>query len=140
MITYTNSDIFKQPVEALVNPVNCVGVMGKGLALQFKIKYPANFLAYHAACKARAVSAKRPFVHQTNTDRNPAYIINVATKRHWRDPSTLSDIDSGLTALAHIIQQRSIKSIAIPALGLRTGRPQMGQRPQTHRTTPIPPH
>lgn len=110
------------PVEALVNPVNCVGVMGKGLARQFKQSFPPNFRLYEAACRANEVQPGRMFV--TGTGRlfgHPRWIINFPTKRHWRNPSLVEDIESGLVALVAEIQQRGIQSIAIPPLGCGNG-------------------
>ena len=121
MINYTSGDIFKQDVEALVNTVNCVGVMGRGIALQFKRSYPKNFTAYAKACKAEEVVPGRMFVYETGQLTNPKYIINFPTKRHWRAKSRIEDIESGLVALREVIADYDIKSIAIPPLGSGLG-------------------
>ena len=121
MIEYKNGDIFNEDVEALVNSVNCVGVMGRGIALQFKNMFPANFKAYAAACKRDEVQPGRMFVFQTDQLTNPRYIINFPTKRHWRGKSRMEDIESGLKSLAIEIKQRNIRSIAIPPLGSDLG-------------------
>jgi O-acetyl-ADP-ribose deacetylase (regulator of RNase III) len=121
MIEYKTGDILREDAEALVNTVNCVGVMGRGIALQFKNAFPDNFKAYAAACKASEVQPGRMFVFETGTLTNPRYIINFPTKRHWRGQSRLSDIDSGLEALVELIQSKHIHSVAIPPLGSGLG-------------------
>ena len=121
MIKYSTGDILKANAEAIVNAVNCVGVMGRGIALQFKNVHPANFAAYKDACKRRAVQPGKMLVFETGTLTNPKYIINFPTKRHWRDMSRVEDIDSGLAALTEEVQKRAIRSIAIPALGSGLG-------------------
>ena len=121
MFEYKTGDIFHEDVEALVNSVNCVGVMGRGIALQFKNVYPANFEAYAAACKRKEVEPGKMFVFETGKLTNPRYIINFPTKRHWRGKSRMEDIDSGLRALAEEIRERHIRSIAIPPLASALG-------------------
>ncbi len=121
MIKYRSGDILSQDSEALVNTVNCVGVMGRGVALQFKNAYPENFKAYEAACKRGEVQPGRMLVFKTNTLTNPKYIINFPTKRHWRQNSKIEDIESGLKALVREIKERGIRSIAIPPLGSGLG-------------------
>jgi O-acetyl-ADP-ribose deacetylase (regulator of RNase III)/uncharacterized protein YwgA len=121
MIEYETGDILKADTEALVNTVNCVGVMGRGIALQFKRKFPANFAAYKIACDRKEVVPGRMFVFPTGLLTNPKYIVNFPTKRHWRGPSKIEDIDAGLVALAHEIAERKIESIAIPPLGSGLG-------------------
>jgi O-acetyl-ADP-ribose deacetylase (regulator of RNase III) len=121
MIKYARGDILAADVEALVNTVNCVGIMGRGIALQFKIAFPENFKAYEAACARDLVQPGRMFVFETGALTNPKYIINFPTKRHWRGKSRLEDIDSGLEALVEEIRDRRISSIAIPPLGSGLG-------------------
>ncbi len=121
MIEYKSSDILKENAEALVNTVNCVGVMGRGIALQFKKVFPENFKAYAVACKHDKVRPGRMFVYETGQLTNPRYIINFPTKRHWRGKSRMEDIESGLEALAEIIRQYNIRSIALPPLGSGLG-------------------
>jgi len=121
MIEYNNGDIIAEAVEALVNPVNCVGIMGRGLALQFKNAFPENFKAYEAACRRSEVQPGRMFVFATNQPKSPLYIVNFPTKRHWRDRSRIEDIEAGLKALVKEIKTRGIRSIAIPALGSGLG-------------------
>ena len=121
MIEFKSGDIFQEDAEALVNSVNCVGVMGRGIALQFKNSYPENFKAYAAACRREEVQPGRMFVFETGQLANPHYIINFPTKRHWRAKSRLEDIKTGLADLAREIERRSIRSIAIPPLGSNLG-------------------
>jgi len=121
MIEYTQGDILKCEAEALVNTVNCVGVMGRGIALQFKKQFPANYKAYAAACKRQEVQPGRMFVFDTGELTLPRTIINFPTKRHWRGKSRMEDIESGLVALVAVIRERDIRSIAIPPLGSGLG-------------------
>lgn len=121
MIEFKTGDILRADVEALVNTVNCVGVMGRGIALQFKNAFPENFKAYEAACAREDVQPGKMFVFERRTLTNPKYIINFPTKRHWRGKSRMEDIDSGLRALVEEIRARSIRSIAIPPLGSGLG-------------------
>lgn len=121
MINYTRGNILGADAEALVNTVNCVGIMGRGIALQFKKVFPANFKAYVAACKRSEVQPGRMFIYETRQLTNPRYIINFPTKRHWRGASRLSDIEAGLHALVHEIKTRGIRSIALPPLGSGLG-------------------
>ena len=121
MIQYKRGDILREEVEALVNPVNCVGVMGRGLALQFKNVFPENFESYAAACERKEVQPGRMLVFNTERPTNPKYIINFPTKRHWRAKSRIEDIDAGLFALVNEIRSRNIQSIAIPPLGSGLG-------------------
>ena len=119
-IDYRTGDLLAADAEALVNAVNCVGVMGKGIALQFKKAFPDNFRVYSKACARREVRPGEVFVTERYGD-NPKYIINFPTKRHWRARSRLADVESGLTALADQILKRNIGSIAMPALGCGNG-------------------
>jgi O-acetyl-ADP-ribose deacetylase (regulator of RNase III) len=121
MIEYRAGDILKDESEALVNTVNCVGVMGRGIALQFKDAFPENFKVYAAACKRGEVQPGRMLVFETGKLTSPRYIINFPTKRHWRGNSRIEDIESGLTALVNEIRARGIQSIAIPPLGSGLG-------------------
>jgi len=121
MITYTTGDILREDAEAIVNTVNCVGVMGRGIALQFKKAYPDNFKAYAAACKKEEVQPGRMCVYRNEGMLNPHYIINFPTKRHWRWKSRMEDVEAGLEALAQVIRENNIKSIAVPPLGCGLG-------------------
>jgi O-acetyl-ADP-ribose deacetylase (regulator of RNase III) len=121
MITYKTGDIFKEEADAIVNTVNCVGVMGRGIALQFKKYFPDNFRVYEAACKRKEVVPGKMFVHETGSLIGPKYVINFPTKRHWRGASRMEDIESGLQDLAKVIAKLHIKSIALPPLGCGLG-------------------
>ena len=121
MIRFKSGDILAEDAEALVNPVNCVGVMGRGLALQFKKAFPENFLAYATACEEGGFRPGRMFVVDTLQITNPGYIINFPTKRHWRESSRLLDIEAGLKDLTQVIRARGIRSIAVPPLGSGLG-------------------
>ncbi len=121
MIRFTRGDILGVDTEALVNSVNCVGIMGRGIALQFKQAFPANFKAYEIACKRGDVQPGRMFVYDSGELTWPRYIINFPTKRHWRGKSRIEDIQTGLKALVSEIRQRGIRSIALPPLGSGLG-------------------
>ena len=121
MFKYTSGDILRADAEAMVNTVNCVGIMGRGIALQFKNRFPQNFKAYKAACDRDQVQPGRMFVYETGTLTNPRFIINFPTKRHWKGKSRIEDVDAGLLALVEEIKTRKIRSIAIPPLGAGLG-------------------
>ncbi len=121
MIRYTTGNILDAEAEALVNTVNCVGIMGRGIALQFKNAYPQNFKAYAAACARNAIQPGQMFVFDTGELTLPRYIINFPTKRHWRGKSRIEDIVAGLDALVSEVRQRAIQSIAVPPLGSGLG-------------------
>lgn len=121
MIEYKHGDILQSETEAIINTVNCVGVMGRGIALQFKNAYPDNFKAYAIACKAEQVVPGKMFVFETRMLTGPRYIINFPTKRHWKGKSRIEDIVAGLDDLVSVIQRYDIRSIAIPPLGSGLG-------------------
>ena len=121
MIEYKTGDILTEEAEALVNTVNCVGFMGRGIALQFKKAFPENFNAYVARCKRNEMQPGHVFVFETGETVPPRYIINFPTKRHWRGKSRIEDIESGLASLTKAIRSHDIRSIAIPPLGSGLG-------------------
>lgn len=121
MIDFKTGDILAEEAEALVNTVNCVGVMGRGVALQFKKMFPENFRAYAAACRRDEVRPGKLFVYETGFVTNPRLIVNFPTKRHWRGKSRIEDIKAGLAALTTLIREQDIRSIAIPPLGAGLG-------------------
>ena len=121
MIQISHGDLLKSDADALVNTVNCVGVMGKGIALAFKKAYPGNYKAYGDACKAGGVATGTMFVTEPGDMFGPKWIVNFPTKRHWRDPSQMAWIESGLEALVAFVKAKQIRSIAIPALGCSNG-------------------
>ena len=150
-VEYKRADLLAEDAEALVNTVNCVGVMGKGLALQFKKRFRANFEAYARACEQGEVHPGRMFVFELQAEasaepepaagaqprlphfaeeaavydagapRHPRYIINFPTKNHWRARSRMRYIDEGLQDLVRQIGERGIRSVAVPALGCDLG-------------------
>lgn len=121
MITISRGNFLDADVEAIVNTVNCEGVMGKGIALQCKKAFPDNYDAYLKACKKGDVKPGSMFVYETKQIFNSRYIINFPTKRHWREFSRYEDLETGLQALLSEIQNRNIRSIAIPPLGCGLG-------------------
>jgi O-acetyl-ADP-ribose deacetylase (regulator of RNase III) len=118
-IEITRGDLFAVEVEAIVNPVNTRGVMGKGLALAFKKKFPDAFRAYAKACERGEVVVGQ--MHVVERESKPHYIIHFPTKDDWRAPSRLECVRDGLLDLAREIREREIQSIAIPALGCGLG-------------------
>jgi O-acetyl-ADP-ribose deacetylase (regulator of RNase III) len=121
MLEYTQGNLLEAKAEALVNTVNCVGVMGKGIALQFKKAFPDNFHHYEKACRNKQVQPGRMFIVSTDSFENPRYIINFPTKFDWRGKSKLKDIRAGLEALVKDVERLGIRSIAIPPLGCGNG-------------------
>ncbi len=121
MIELTTDNILTAEAEALVNTVNCVGVMGKGIALQFKKAFPEIFAPYKKACDADEVRPGRVHVVELNRLTPPHVIINFPTKRHWRSKSRLDDLEDGLEDLVRVVREREIESIAIPPLGCGLG-------------------
>ena len=121
MIEFKVGDIFTEDAEALVNTVNCVGVMGRGVALQFKRAFPENFKAYAERCERKEMKPGEVFVFKTANLGSPRYIINFPTKRHWKGKSRLEDIESGLKSLIEEIKERGIRSVALPPLGSGLG-------------------
>lgn len=121
MLKLKRGNLLDEKTEALVNTVNCVGVMGKGIALQFKQAFPENFKQYQKACKNDGVQPGRMFTVATDSLLHPKYIINFPTKRHWRHNSRLEDIKAGLAALVAEVKTLGIQSIALPPLGCGNG-------------------
>ena len=133
MIEEATGNLLQADAEALVNTVNCVGFMGKGIALQFKQAWPENFEQYAKACHAQEVQPGRMFIYRTGRMMNPKYIINFPTKRHWRGDSRIEDIKSGLQALVKEIERLEIRSVAVPPLGCGNGGLEWSQvRPLIH--------
>jgi O-acetyl-ADP-ribose deacetylase (regulator of RNase III) len=121
MITEAHGDLLSADVEAVINTVNTVGVMGKGIALQFKSAYPANFRAYRAACARGDVKLGEMFVFDAGQLVRPRWIINFPTKGHWKSKSKLRDIEVGLDDLHRVIIELKIGSVAVPPLGCGNG-------------------
>ncbi len=121
MITFTQGNLLETRVEALVNTVNTVGVMGKGIALMFKERFAENFRRYAAACKAREVQTGKMFVTPVHELDGPRWIVNFPTKQHWRSPSRLEWVQEGLQDLRRFLLEQHIQSVAIPPLGAGNG-------------------
>ncbi|WP_211442666.1 type II toxin-antitoxin system antitoxin DNA ADP-ribosyl glycohydrolase DarG [Collimonas humicola] len=121
MITFAQGNLLEAKVEALVNTVNTVGVMGKGIALMFKERFADNFQRYAAACKAKQVHTGQMFVTEVRELDGPRWIVNFPTKQHWRAPSQMSWIVDGLQDLRRFLLENKVKSIAIPPLGAGNG-------------------
>lgn len=121
MIEFVKGNILKDDVEALVNTVNTEGVMGKGIALQFKLAFPDNFGAYRRACNRGDVKIGQMFAFRTGLLGNPKWIINFPTKQNWRKPSKVEYIRQGLPSLLTVIKTYGIRSVAIPPLGAGSG-------------------
>ena len=118
---FVTGNLLEADAEALVNTVNTKGVMGKGVALQFKRAFPENYQAYRAACAAGRVQLGRMFVFDSGRMERPRYIINFPTKDHWRSRSRLADIDAGLEDLRRVLAELKIESVALPPLGCGLG-------------------
>lgn len=121
MMREGSGNLLRADVDALVNTVNTVGVMGKGIALQFKRAYPDMFTAYAKAAKAGNIQLGRMHVWETHAFDGPRFVINFPTKRHWRGPSKIDYVRAGLDDLARVIRERGIKSVAVPPLGCGNG-------------------
>jgi O-acetyl-ADP-ribose deacetylase (regulator of RNase III) len=121
MITFTQGNLLEARTEALVNTVNTVGVMGKGIALMFKERFDENFRRYAAACKAKEVQTGKMFVTQVHELDGPRWIVNFPTKQHWRAPSRMEWVLEGLQDLRCFLIEQQVKSIAIPPLGAGNG-------------------
>lgn len=116
-----SGDLLKEKTEAIVNTVNCVGVMGKGIALQFKQRWPKNFKEYEAASKRKEIKPGTMFIYDLGEWEKPRYIVNFPTKLHWRGDSRLEYIEDGLRDLVKQVQRLGIRSISLPPLGCGSG-------------------
>lgn len=121
MIDYEQGNLLDAQCEALVNAVNTVGIMGKGIALQFKQRFPENFRLYAKACSVGQVCTGQMFVTETGDVLGPRWIVNFPTKQHWREPSRLEWIRDGLQDLRRFIIEYRVTSVALPALGAGLG-------------------
>jgi O-acetyl-ADP-ribose deacetylase (regulator of RNase III) len=122
MIQFKQEDIFKSNAMALVNTVNTVGVMGKGIAYQFKKAYPEMFKDYQSACSTSEVQIGKMWVWKNPSIFGTQYIINFPTKQDWRNDSRIEDVEKGLDDLVKVVKKLSISSIAIPPLGCGNGK------------------
>lgn len=121
VVKLATGNLLEADTEALVNTVNTEGVMGKGIALQFKKKFPEMYEEYRRACEAGEVQPGRMHVFERKDMLNPRFIINFPTKRHWRSPARMEDLEAGLRALVAEIKKRNIRSVAVPPLGCGNG-------------------
>jgi O-acetyl-ADP-ribose deacetylase (regulator of RNase III) len=141
VIEGAKGNLLEADAEALVNTVNCVGFMGKGIALQFKQAFPENFKVYERACTREEVWPGAMLVYPTGAMRGPKYIINFPTKRHWKGKSRIEDIEAGLAALVAEIKALDIRSIALPPLGCGNGGLEWADvRPRIERALAEVPH
>ncbi|MBB4962675.1 macro domain-containing protein [Saccharothrix violaceirubra] len=120
MIAEVRGNLLEAEADAIVNAVNTVGVMGKGIALAFKRAYPKNHAEYHAACARGELEVGRLLIHETGLEV-PRYVINLPTKRHWRSRSRLADVVAGIAALREALVSLDVRSVAVPALGCGNG-------------------
>jgi len=121
MIRFAQGNLLDADVEAVVNTVNTVGIMGKGIALMFKEAFPENFRLYAAACRRGDVKTGRMFVTERNGLAGPRWIINFPTKKHWRNRTRIEWIEEGLEDLVRVIRELGVRSVAIPPLGCGQG-------------------
>lgn len=119
MLTFKRGDIFKSGADALVNPVNCAGAMGAGLAAEFKERFPRNFIKYQRACHHGEVEPGKLLI--VENWGKPQWIVNFPTKRHWQNPSRMEDITAGLETLRQWCETKPTISVAVPALGAGLG-------------------
>jgi O-acetyl-ADP-ribose deacetylase (regulator of RNase III) len=121
MVEGAKGNLLEADAQALVNTVNTVGVMGKGIALQFRQAFPENYKAYQKACQHGELQVGKMHIFATGKLTNPRYIINFPTKKHWRGKSKIEDVKKGLDALIEVVKKYEISSIAIPPLGCGNG-------------------
>ncbi len=123
-IEYKNGNMFDEPTEAIVNTVNCVGVMGKGVALEFKRRWPENFKAYKRLCDDKALAPGQMFIFDNNgflDNGKHRYLINFPTKQHWRSKSKIEYVKDGLVDFVKQVRDLGIRSVALPPLGCGNG-------------------
>ncbi len=121
MINFKTGNILSDNSQAIVNTVNCVGVMGKGLALQFKKAFPGNFKEYKSACDKKLVTPGKMFITRYDDILESKFIINFPTKQHWKGASKIEYVEDGLEDLIKNIKKLKVKSVAIPPLGAGLG-------------------
>ena len=123
-ILYKYGDMFSEQTDAIVNTVNCVGVMGKGVALEFKRRWPENFKEYKKQCERKELIPGKVSIFDTGdmfATSNPRYLINFPTKQHWRSKSKISYIEDGLDSFVKQLRDYKIKSVTLPPLGCGNG-------------------
>lgn len=120
-IEYTDDSIFESDADAWVNPVNCVGVMGAGLAREFRDRFPTNYKEYRRACSAGEMSLGRMLVFHEGPLSKPEWIVNFPTKYHWREDSAVDAVASGLSDLSDVIRNTPLASVSMPYIGCGLG-------------------
>lgn len=123
-IEYKDGDMFDEPTEAIVNTVNCVGVMGKGVALEFKKRWPGNFKAYKELCGKKILKPGTMFIFDNGDlfeNGKHRYLINFPTKKHWREKSRIEYVQEGLADFVRQVRNLKIASVSMPALGCGNG-------------------
>lgn len=118
MITYLEGTVFNSPAKTIVNTVNCTGVMGAGIALEFKLRYPQMYEEYVQQCENKRLNVGIPKIYENSKNR---WIMNFPTKAHWRYPSKMKWIEDGLIYFVQNYKKRDIESIAFPKLGTHNG-------------------
>lgn len=121
MIILAKGNLLRSEADVLVNTVNCVGFMGKGIALQFRKAFPENFKAYETECRKGNIVPGKVFLFSTGNFIPPLYIINFPTKKHWRENSKIEYITSGLEDLVKVLKELDVSSVAVPPLGCGLG-------------------
>ena len=117
MITYVKLDLFQSPAHVIVNTVNTVGVMGKGIAKTFKEVYPEMFKEYQKLCEKKLLAVGKLWIYKTSNK----WVLNFPTKKHWRSPSKIEYIEAGLKKFVQYYEEKGIDSIAFPPLGCGNG-------------------
>jgi O-acetyl-ADP-ribose deacetylase (regulator of RNase III) len=118
---FTQGNLLEADVEAVVNTVNTVGVMGKGIALMFKERFPENYEEYRKACKAGTVKTGELFITRSPELDGPQWVVNFPTKEDWRNPTRMEWVEEGLLKLREFVERRKVRSIALPPLGCGNG-------------------
>jgi O-acetyl-ADP-ribose deacetylase (regulator of RNase III) len=118
-IKLVKGNIFNTKAQTVVNTVNCVGVMGKGIALVYKLRYPQMFDVYHEYCKQHLIGIGKLWLYKG--DANDPWVLNFPTKFHWKYPSKIEYIEQGLKKFVETYEERGITSIAFPMLGTFNG-------------------
>jgi O-acetyl-ADP-ribose deacetylase (regulator of RNase III) len=121
MIRFTHGNLLESDAEAVVNTVNELGVMGKGVALLIRDAFPASAKAYIEASRRGEVRVGRMFLTPANDLLGPKWIIHFPTKKDWRHPSRMEWVRDGLQDLVHVVRENAIRSVALPALGCGAG-------------------
>lgn len=117
MIILTKGDLFESKAQTLVNTINCVGAMGKGIALEFKKRYPEMFVKYQQLCKDNLIEVGKLWLYKSPNK----WVLNFPTKKHWRNPSKVEYLQAGLKKFVDEYVGKGITSVAFPLLGANNG-------------------